>query len=65
MELERERSSSQTEFGRDLRADRITEHWKLRMRIGRAQNFAGLTYTFGSVFNDVVNPRFSIAEDFR
>jgi len=25
---------------------------------------AGLSYTFGSVFNNVVNPRFSIGDDF-
>ena len=30
----------------------------------QAQIFAGLSYTFGSVFNNVVNPRFSIGDDF-
>src|SRR5215207_4196884 len=34
VELERERSSSATEFDLDFRADRITEHWKTRMRVG-------------------------------
>ena len=29
-----------------------------------AQSYAGLSYTFGSVFNNVVNPRFSIGDDF-
>jgi hypothetical protein len=32
--LERERSSSETELDFDIRADRITEHWKTRMHIG-------------------------------
>ena len=32
--LERERSSSETELDFDIRADRVTEHWKTRMRIG-------------------------------
>jgi hypothetical protein len=32
--LERERSSSETELDFDIRADRITERWKTRMRIG-------------------------------
>jgi hypothetical protein len=32
--LERERSSSESELGLDLRADRVTEHWKTRMRVG-------------------------------
>jgi len=32
--LERERSSSETELDLDIRADRITEHWKTRMHIG-------------------------------
>lgn len=32
--LERERSSSETELGLDLRADRVTERWKTRMRLG-------------------------------
>jgi hypothetical protein len=30
----------------------------------RARVYAGLSYTFGSVFNNVVNPRFSIGDDF-
>jgi hypothetical protein len=30
----------------------------------RANLYAGLSYTFGSVFNNVVNPRFSIGDDF-
>ena len=30
----------------------------------QAQIFAGLSYTFGSVINNVVNPRFSIGDDF-
>jgi hypothetical protein len=30
----------------------------------RANMYAGLSYTFGSVFNNVVNPRFSIGDDF-
>jgi len=30
----------------------------------RAFLYAGLSYTFGSVFNNVVNPRFSIGDDF-
>ncbi|MEO6527171.1 MAG: hypothetical protein ABIP93_11140 [Gemmatimonadaceae bacterium] len=30
----------------------------------RANLYAGLSYTFGSVFNNVVNPRFSIGNDF-
>lgn len=30
----------------------------------RARLYAGLSYTFGSVFNNVVNPRFSIGDDF-
>jgi hypothetical protein len=30
----------------------------------QAQIYAGLSYTFGSVFNNVVNPRFSIGDDF-
>ena len=34
VELERERSSSNTELGLDVRADRITEHWKTRISIG-------------------------------
>ena len=34
MGLERERSASDTELGLDVRADRITERWKTRMRIG-------------------------------
>ena len=32
--LERERSSSETELDFDIRADRVTEHWKTRMQIG-------------------------------
>ena len=34
MSLERERSSSETELGLDLRADRVTERWKTRVRLG-------------------------------
>jgi hypothetical protein len=30
----------------------------------RARAYAGLSYTFGSVFNNVVNPRFTIGGDF-
>ena len=30
----------------------------------QANLYAGLSYTFGSVFNNVVNPRFSIGDDF-
>jgi hypothetical protein len=30
----------------------------------RARLYAGVSYTFGSVFNNVVNPRFSIGDDF-
>ena len=30
----------------------------------QASVFAGLSYTFGSVFNNIVNPRFSIGNDF-
>jgi hypothetical protein len=30
----------------------------------RARVYAGLSYTFGSVLNNVVNPRFSIGDDF-
>ncbi len=30
----------------------------------QANVYAGLSYTFGSVFNNVVNPRFSIGDDF-
>ncbi|HEU4721054.1 MAG TPA: hypothetical protein VFS59_06795 [Gemmatimonadaceae bacterium] len=36
--LERERSSSETELDFDVRADRITERWKTRMRIGEDYN---------------------------
>ena len=34
VELEQERSSSNTELGLDVRADRITENWKTRISIG-------------------------------
>lgn len=34
VELQQERSSSNTELGLDVRADRITEHWKTRISIG-------------------------------
>ena len=30
----------------------------------QANVYAGLSYTFGSVFNNIVNPRFSIGDDF-
>ena len=36
--LERERSSSETELDFDIRADRITDRWKTRMRIGEDYN---------------------------
>jgi hypothetical protein len=37
-EVERERSSSATELDLDFRANRITEHWKTRMRVGEDYN---------------------------
>jgi hypothetical protein len=37
-QMERERSSSVTEIDLDLRADRITEHWKTRLRLGEDYN---------------------------
>lgn len=38
VEVQRERSSSATQLDLDLRASRITEYWKTRMRIGEDYN---------------------------